>query len=91
MHNETMRKSYKQLNKEADQQGYGTYENLLLQETFAGRFDIVDFILEHSSRDAVKRVVLDMVITLAERHQFYDIQKKEAALRLVKQIIKERL
>ena len=85
------RSSYKQLNKEADQCGYGTFENQLIRLTFEGKSDDVDYLLESASCHAVKKVLLDLIETLGECHQWYSQEQSKKLVGLATKIVEERL
>ncbi len=85
------RSSYKQLNKEADQCGYGTFENQLIQLTFSGKDDHVDYLIESASSHAVKMVLLDLTATLGECQKWYSQEQVAKVSELATKIMKRRI
>ena len=87
------RSSYKQLNKEADQCGYGTFETQLIKLVFAGKDSDVDFLLGSASCHAKKKVLLDLIRTLGECHEWYSQEQVEKvvglAIRIVEQLLNQ--
>ena len=85
------RSSYKQLNREADQCGYGTFETQLIKLTLAGKDDDVEFLLESASCHAKKKVLLDLIRTLGECHEWYTEDQVEKVVELAIKIVEHLL
>lgn len=85
------RSSYKQLNKEADQCGYGTFETQLIKLVFAGKDGDVDFLLESASCHAKKKVLLDLIRTLGECHDWYTEDQVAKVVGLATKIVEQLL
>lgn len=85
------RSSYKQLNKEADQCGYGTFENWLIQKTFDGNQEYVDFLIDTASLHAIKMVLRDLTSTLGECQEWYSREQVAQVSALAMRIIEKRI
>lgn len=86
-----MKKTYKQLNKEAQEDGYSTFENRLLQNTFEGNEKAVDLLLASASYNALKAVLVDLIDTLGEGDEWYSKKLVAKIAKLATKIVEERL
>jgi hypothetical protein len=85
------RLSYRQLNKEADECGYASFEHRLLVHVLSDRHSDVEFLLDMASHHALKKVLVDLITTLGESKSIYSPTQIQKIVALATKIVEQRL